>query len=75
MAKTIEEVRKAAGYNQTDWAQLIGSTFRTYLARLQGTQPKWQLSEIIKATEYTKDGKVRINILGATYDITVKKVI
>lgn len=65
----IEEIRKKHGYNQTEWARLIGSTLRTYQGRLDGSQPTWKLDEIIKAAEYN-DGEIVIdNVI-----INVKRV-
>lgn len=71
--KSIEDVRTEHGYSQTVWADLIGSTFRTYQARLKGDQPKWLLSEVIKAAEYN-NGYITIPTPQGDYQISIKKV-
>ena len=71
--KDIEEIRKDNGYSQIVFADLIGSTFRTYQGRLQGVQPKWTLNEIIKASEMN-NGEVKVPTINGTYEITIKKV-
>lgn len=71
--KTIEEVRQANGFSQITWAQLIGSTFRTYQARLQGSQPEWRLSEVIKAAEYN-NGYIVIPTPTGAYKVKIEEV-
>ena len=71
--KAIEEIRKEHGLSQTQFAIAIGSTLRTYQGRLDGTQPKWLLSEVISASEMN-NGKVAIPIGDELFEITVKKV-
>ena len=71
--KDIEEVRISNGFSQIVWADLIGSTFRTYQGRLQGSQPEWRLSEIVKASEYN-NGYIIIPTPQGQYKIKVEKV-
>ena len=68
----IEEIRAKTGMNQTEFAKAIGSSFRTYLGRLSGSQPNWQLSEIIKAAEFN-DGEVVVHTSDGDYFIKVEK--
>ena len=70
--KSIEDVRIEHGYSQVVWADLIGSTFRTYQARLKGDQPKWLLSEVIKASEYN-NGYITIPTPNGTYNLKIDK--
>lgn len=70
--KTIEEVRTEQGFSQKLWADLIGSTFRTYQARLKGDQPKWLLSEVIKAAEYN-NGYITIPTIQGAYNLHITK--
>lgn len=71
--KNIEQIRKDAGYTQIQWASVIGSTYRTYSARLKGDQPEWKLNEVIKASEYN-EGKIIIPTPLGDYEISVKKL-
>lgn len=71
--KTIEEVRQANGFSQIVWADLIGSTFRTYQGRLQGVQPEWRLSELIKASEYN-DGYIIVPTPNGKYKVHVELI-
>lgn len=59
---------------QKNFAQAIGSSVRTYQARLFGSQPKWQIAEIIKASQLNH-GEIRIEIDDGIYDLKVKKVV
>ena len=70
--KSIEDVRTEHGFSQTVWADLIGSTFRTYQARLKGDQPKWLLSEVIKASEYN-NGYITIPTPSGAYNLKIEK--
>lgn len=70
----IEDIRYTkTNLNQTKWAMAIGSTFRTYQARLNGSQPDWKLEELIKASNYN-GGKVIVNSYGTDYKIHIQKV-
>ena len=71
--KTIEDVRKATGQSQKVFADTIGTTFRTYQARLKGDQPKWLLSEIIKASEYN-NGYIIVPKPQGSYKVHIEKV-
>ena len=68
--KTMEEIRKAAGMNQTDFANALGISRRTYAFRLTGEQP-WLLHEIMKAADLN-DGEVAIEMEGRVLNITIK---
>lgn len=71
MYKTIEEIRLDAGLSQKAFAQVIGSTFRSYQGRLSGDQPRWRLDELIKAADYN-DGYITVSMFGKDYDISIK---
>lgn len=71
--KTVEDIRKEQNVNQTIWAQMIGTTYRTYQGRLTGDQPKWLLMEIIEASSYN-NGEVKVSTYKGDYEITIKKV-
>lgn len=71
--KTIEQVRADNGLTQIAFAQILGTTFRTYQARLQGTQPKWTLDEVIKASQFN-GGYIIIPTPTGSYKVKVEKV-
>jgi transcriptional regulator with XRE-family HTH domain len=68
--KTMEEIRKAAGMNQTDFANALGISRRTYAFRLIGDQP-WLLHEVVKAAELN-EGEVAIETEGRVLNISIK---
>lgn len=70
--KTTEQIRKEVGYNQTDFANSVGMSYRTYQERLSNTQPNWKISELIGIADYN-DGKLQIEFEGETYNITIIK--
>lgn len=67
--KTIEEIRKDSGMNQTDFAQLLGVTRRTYAFRLTGEQP-WLFREIMTAAKLN-GGEVAIELDGDVINIKI----
>ena len=71
--KTIEDIRQEQGFSQIVWADLIGSTFRTYQGRLQGVQPEWRLSELIKASAYN-DGYIIVPTPQGQYKVHIEAV-
>lgn len=72
---TIEQIRlmQIPKMNQTNFAEKIGCTFRTYQGRITGYQPDWKLEEIIKASQMN-GGKILINSMGTDYKIDIKKL-
>lgn len=59
--------------NQTDFAAYIGSSYRTYQGRLQGSQPYWTLLEVIRAAELNQ-GKIIVNQEGKNYRISISEI-
>ena len=70
--KTIEEIRKGVGYNQTDFANSVGMSYRTYQERISKTQPNWKISELVEIADYN-NGKLQVDYEGETYNITIIK--
>lgn len=73
MYKTIEDIRKSMNINQTQFAEKIGTTFRTYQGRLNGSQPKWLLDEVITAALFN-EGQILISTAKGDYVIDISKV-
>ena len=71
--KTVEESRKEVGMTQKEFAESIGTSFRTYLGRLAGSQPEWKLSEVIKASQMN-EGEVLLQTEEGIFEINVKMI-
>lgn len=72
--KTVEEIRKEnTELNQTDFANSIGLSFRSYQERLQGKRKEWKFSEIAKASSYNKN-KIRVETEDGVYEATINRV-
>lgn len=71
--KTSEEIRESLGLSQSKFAGMIGSTLRTYQGRFDGSQPKWNLNELIAIAELN-NGEVKVDSKGKTYEITIKEI-
>ena len=71
--KTSEEIRLEQGMSQNDFALANEMSRRTYLGRLDGSQPKWLLDEVIKLASHN-GGAIRVSSYGKTYDIKVNEV-
>ena len=71
--KTVEEIRKQVGMTQKEFAETIGTSFRTYQGRLAGSQPKWLLSEVIKASQMN-DGEVLLETEDGIVEIRIKVI-
>ena len=69
----IEDIRKKVGYTQIDWAEKIGTSFRTYSGRLNGSQPDWKLDEVVKAAEYN-DGLIIVNTASGKLKLTIERI-
>ena len=52
---------------------MIGTSERTYIGRLNGSQPKWLLQEIIDASDYN-NGKIKVSTIKGEYEISIKKL-
>lgn len=78
MAKyqTLEEIRKQANLSQTEFAEMIGLSFRGYQSRLNYDRPHWRIGELIKGSDLN-GGLVTVEISGTDYDgdydISIKK--
>lgn len=74
MYKTVEEIRKTTGMNQTAFSESIGvNSRRTYANRIGNVQP-WILNEIIKVTEFN-EGQVRVTADGVDYLVDIKEAL
>ena len=70
--KTIEEIRSSTGMSQIAFAKEIGIPIRTYVGRLNGSQPRWRLEELINASSYNH-GRISAKVEGKLYDIQFKE--
>lgn len=59
--------------NQTDFAEALGMSKRTYIYRTNGEQPIWTLDELIKASKFNK-GQISVERDGTIYNITIKEI-
>ena len=58
--------------NQTDFAKQLGMSYRNYQEKIQGDQPNWKLSELIKLTEIEKD--VDVEFEEQLYRVNIRKL-
>ena len=58
--------------NQTDFAKRLGMSYRNYQEKIQGDQPNWKLSELIKLTEIEKD--VDVEFEEQLYRVNIRKL-
>lgn len=72
--KSIEQIRKeCANISQTEFANNIGMSFRSYQERLQGKRKEWKFLEIAKASEYNK-GKILVITDEGAFECNFKRV-
>lgn len=72
--KFIEDIRRErTDLTQTQFANEIGMSFRSYQERLKGDRPKWFASEIIKASQFN-NGEILVEMDGKTYQVKIKAV-
>lgn len=58
--------------NQTDFAKKLGMSYRNYQEKIQGDQPNWKLSELIKLTEIEED--VDVEFEEQLYRVNIRKL-
>ncbi|MBR2653983.1 MAG: hypothetical protein IKD59_05440 [Lachnospiraceae bacterium] len=69
--KTAEEIRKElSGMNQTEFANSLGMSLRTYCTRI--TEGGWSVRDIVAASSWS-DGQIRVTVDGVDYDITIRE--
>lgn len=71
---SAEYIRKTKYLNQSQFAQLMNMSYRTYSDRVNGHNDKWLISEIVRLWELNGHKKVVINSGDENYELIIKKL-